>query len=156
MKSTAQRRREQNEHREGLAPMQWPDTVAASVRGEAAFELGTAASAARSEQHRSSASTAVDVLGAVNVLDAVDMVGAFSGLELPCRREPDLFFAESPEDLESAKALCRGCPARLACLAGAVERREPWGVWGGELFLRGEIVPRKRPRGRPRKTEVAA
>jgi WhiB family transcriptional regulator, redox-sensing transcriptional regulator len=29
-------------------------------------------------------------------------------------------------------------------------------VWGGEVFLRGEIVPFKRPRGRPRKTTVAA
>ena len=75
---------------------------------------------------------------------------------LPCTDDPELFFAESPEDLESAKALCAGCAARMACLAGALERREPWGVWGGELFLRGEIVPRKRPRGRPRKTDVAA
>jgi WhiB family redox-sensing transcriptional regulator len=76
--------------------------------------------------------------------------------QLPCTDDPELFFAESPEDLESAKALCVGCAARMACLAGALERREPWGVWGGELFLRGEIVPRKRPRGRPRKTDVAA
>ena len=76
--------------------------------------------------------------------------------ELPCMDDPELFFAESPEDVETAKALCVGCAARMACLSGAVERREPWGVWGGELFLRGEIVPRKRPRGRPRKSEVAA
>jgi WhiB family redox-sensing transcriptional regulator len=79
-----------------------------------------------------------------------------AGPDLPCTGDPELFFAESPQDVECAKALCRGCPARLACLSGAVERGEPWGVWGGELFLRGEIVPRKRPRGRPRKTEVAA
>ena len=78
------------------------------------------------------------------------------GLDLPCTEDPELFFAESPEDVEIAKGMCRDCPARLACLAGALERREPWGVWGGQLFLRGEIVPRKRPRGRPRKHEVAA
>ena len=41
-------------------------------------------------------------------------------------------------------------------VAGALERREPWGVWGGELFLQGVVIPRKRPRGRPRKNEVAA
>jgi WhiB family redox-sensing transcriptional regulator len=75
---------------------------------------------------------------------------------LPCMDDPDLFFAESPEDVETAKAMCQGCPVRLGCLAGALERREPWGVWGGQLFLRGEIVPRKRPRGRPRKSDVAA
>lgn len=76
--------------------------------------------------------------------------------DLPCTDDPELFFAESPEDVETAKALCGGCAARAVCLEGALERREPWGVWGGELFLRGGIVPRKRPRGRPRKTEVAA
>ena len=75
---------------------------------------------------------------------------------LPCREDPELFFAEAPEEVESAKALCAGCPMRASCLSGALERQEPWGVWGGELVLRGEVVPRKRPRGRPRKTEVAA
>jgi WhiB family transcriptional regulator, redox-sensing transcriptional regulator len=84
------------------------------------------------------------------------ITGIPSGRILPCTDDPDLFFAESPGDVECAKDLCRSCPARMACLAGALERREPWGVWGGELFLRGEIVPRKRPRGRPRKDEVAA
>ena len=81
------------------------------------------------------------------------------GLDLPCTQDPELFFAESPSDVEQAKAMCWGCRARRACLAGALERREPWGVWGGELLMRGAVVPRKRPRGRPRKsenTEVAA
>ncbi len=76
---------------------------------------------------------------------------------LPCRREdPELWFAEAPVDLELAKSFCAGCPLRAACLAGALERQEPWGVWGGELFERGAVIARKRPRGRPRKTEVAA
>ena len=79
-----------------------------------------------------------------------------AGSGLPCMKDPDLFFAESPQDVETAKAMCRGCAVRIACLAGALERQEPWGVWGGELFLRGVVVPRKRPRGRPPKTEVAA
>ena len=77
--------------------------------------------------------------------------------EIPCRREDaELWFAESPTDLELAKAFCADCPVRNACLAGALARREPWGVWGGEIFERGVVIPRKRPRGRPRKTEVAA
>ncbi|MCW2819372.1 MAG: WhiB family regulatory protein [Marmoricola sp.] len=71
---------------------------------------------------------------------------------LPCRvNDPELYFAESPSDVEEAKALCRDCPLRTDCLAGALERREPWGVWGGELFAAGVVIPRKRPRGRPRK-----
>jgi WhiB family redox-sensing transcriptional regulator len=71
---------------------------------------------------------------------------------LPCRRtDPELFFAEAPADVEEAKALCLDCPIREICLAGALERREPWGVWGGELFVQGVVVARKRPRGRPRK-----
>ncbi len=85
---------------------------------------------------------------------AANTVGA--GPEFPCADDPDLFFAESPDDVELAKSLCGGCQFRATCLAGAIERREPWGVWGGELFLRGEIVPRKRARGRPRKNDVAA
>ena len=80
----------------------------------------------------------------------------FGAVELPCWNEdPDLFFAESPADVEYAKALCEPCPIRARCLAGALARQEPWGVWGGELFVQGVVVPRKRPRGRPRK-EVAA
>lgn len=76
---------------------------------------------------------------------------------LPClENDPELFFAETPQDVEAAKALCVDCPVRAQCLAGALDRAEPWGVWGGELFLQGSVIPRKRPRGRPRKTEVAA
>jgi len=78
------------------------------------------------------------------------------GSELPCRQyDPDLWFADRPADLEVAKTLCGGCPLRVECLAGAVEREEPWGVWGGEIFERGAVVPRKRPRGRPRKEDAA-
>jgi WhiB family redox-sensing transcriptional regulator len=76
--------------------------------------------------------------------------------QLPCRvNDPELYFAESPGDVELAKALCLDCPVRAECLAGARERREPWGVWGGELFLQGAVIPRKRPRGRPRKDQSA-
>ncbi len=75
---------------------------------------------------------------------------------LPCRVEdPDLWFAETPAQLEEAKAFCGDCPVRSACLAGALARGEPWGVWGGEIFERGAVIPRKRPRGRPRKVVAA-
>ncbi|HEX2706274.1 MAG TPA: WhiB family transcriptional regulator [Candidatus Lustribacter sp.] len=80
-----------------------------------------------------------------------------SGADIPCRElDAELWFAERPDDVEHAKALCRTCPVRAECLAGALDRSEPWGVWGGELLVQGVIVPRKRPRGRPRKNDVAA
>jgi WhiB family transcriptional regulator, redox-sensing transcriptional regulator len=79
-----------------------------------------------------------------------------AGLNLPCRSgDADLWFAEAPADLERAKSLCGDCPIRTECLAGAVRRAEPWGVWGGEIFERGVVVPRKRPRGRPSKADLA-
>lgn len=72
---------------------------------------------------------------------------------LPCQRgEADMWFSELPDELEQAKARCRPCPLRTACLAGALERAEPCGVWGGEIFRQGAIIARKRPRGRPSKT----
>lgn len=76
--------------------------------------------------------------------------------DLPCWDAPDLWFAESPADVESAKASCGPCPLREQCLLGALSRREPWGVWGGQLFALGVVVARKRPRGRPRKHPVPA
>ncbi len=75
---------------------------------------------------------------------------------LPCREATDdLWFSESPSELEQAKRLCAACPARRACLAGALERREFAGVWGGEILDRGTVIARKRPRGRPSKADLA-
>jgi len=72
--------------------------------------------------------------------------------DLPCfDADPELFFADAPGEIEVAKALCVPCPLREQCLQGALERREPHGVWGGQLFIGGVVVARKRPRGRPRK-----
>jgi WhiB family redox-sensing transcriptional regulator len=128
-----------------MAPMQWRD---ATVGGAGATGLQAPGSVAERQEPDVSQLSQFAVAGPATTLPV--------GLDLPCTQDPELFFAESPEDVETAKAMCRGCRARLACLTGALERREPWGVWGGELLLRGAIVPRKRPRGRPRKTEVAA
>jgi WhiB family redox-sensing transcriptional regulator len=70
----------------------------------------------------------------------------------PCERfGPGLWFAERPADLELAKRLCKACPVQSACLAGACQRGEPHGVWGGEIFDHGVVISHKRPRGRPRK-----
>ena len=68
---------------------------------------------------------------------------------LPCGANAQLWFSEQVADLEQAKTACRSCPLRQACLAGALERAEPWGVWGGEIFENGAVIAQKRPRGRP-------
>lgn len=79
------------------------------------------------------------------------MYDALGDDRLPCQSDPELWFAERPEALEHAKRRCLGCPVRTLCLDGATSRRERWGVWGGELFVDGVVVERKRGRGRPRK-----
>jgi WhiB family redox-sensing transcriptional regulator len=63
----------------------------------------------------------------------------------------ELFFSEDIGDISRAKAFCAGCVVREACLGAAVSRREPWGVWGGELFVNGRVIAQKRKRGRPPK-----
>ena len=63
-----------------------------------------------------------------------------------------VFFSEELQDIAAAKALCATCPVMLECLEGAIERHEPWGVWGGQMFLNGKILATKRRRGRPPKT----
>jgi len=62
-----------------------------------------------------------------------------------------LFFSDIPLDTARAKAICSKCTLADDCLAGALDRAEPWGVWGGELVENGRIVANKRPRGRPPK-----
>jgi WhiB family redox-sensing transcriptional regulator len=75
--------------------------------------------------------------------------------EASCRDETggltDLFFSEQISDIVSARAICATCSLVTPCLEGALARREPWGVWGGQLFLNGKILAQKRRRGRPRK-----
>jgi WhiB family redox-sensing transcriptional regulator len=155
-----------------MAPMQWRDATVGGT-GATGFKAHGSVTARQepdvrqvfeqvgfvqtASQVRQVHEPAVSEVGEASQFAAAGSATALPvGLDLPCTQDPELFFAESPEDVETAKAMCRGCKARRACLTGALERREPWGVWGGELLMRGAIVPRKRPRGRPRKTEVAA
>lgn len=78
---------------------------------------------------------------------------------VPCRTyDADLWFAEDQVSTDQAQVLCQRCPLQAACLSEALARQEPCGVWGGELFERGQIVAAHKPKGRPRKDadEVAA
>jgi len=62
-----------------------------------------------------------------------------------------LFFSDHVLDIARAKAICARCGLRESCLRDALDREEPWGVWGGELLSMGRIVANKRPGGRPPK-----
>lgn len=52
-----------------------------------------------------------------------------------CRdADPNIFFPEkgaTKAAVREAKAVCRACPVKAECLAGALERREMYGIWGG-------------------------
>jgi len=63
----------------------------------------------------------------------------------------DLFFSDEISDIIEAKRICATCPVAEPCLEGALQRREPWGVWGGQLLLNGRVLAQKRKRGRPPK-----
>ncbi|MFM7542667.1 MAG: WhiB family transcriptional regulator [Actinomycetales bacterium] len=78
-------------------------------------------------------------------------------ISLPCHdSDPELFFSENNEEISLAKSLCGGCPVKRECLAGALSRQEPCGVWGGELFEDGQVIAKRRTPGRPRLSELAA
>ena len=62
-----------------------------------------------------------------------------------------LFFSEELQDIAAAKRICAECPVMAECLEGALDRREPWGVWGGQLIANGRVLATKRRRGRPPK-----
>lgn len=61
-----------------------------------------------------------------------------------------LFFSDDALDLARAKAICGKCGLADTCRQAAIDRAEPWGVWGGVLIENGRAV-NKRPRGRPPK-----
>jgi WhiB family redox-sensing transcriptional regulator len=62
-----------------------------------------------------------------------------------------LFFSDDEFDIARAKAICSKCGLADACLTDALDRAEPFGVWGGSLLVDGVIVEVKRGRGRPPK-----
>ena len=70
--------------------------------------------------------------------------------QVPCASSPELWFSPRPADVVAAQESCRRCPAQSACLQGALQRQEPWGVWGGEVLEAGRVIPRKPGRGRRR------
>ena len=55
-----------------------------------------------------------------------------TGAGTPCAQNPDLWFSSIAADQARAARLCGPCPLRYPCALGARQRRERYGVWGGE------------------------
>ena len=62
-----------------------------------------------------------------------------------CRAlDPELFFPETANDEDAAKAVCAGCPVRIACLEHALAASEPYGIWGGLTLRERRLLRRVR------------
>jgi WhiB family transcriptional regulator, redox-sensing transcriptional regulator len=96
--------------------------------------------------------------GMSQLLDALrhpddDVVAKSARCSDPRSTYSELFFSEDPRDAARAKAICARCTVKTICLDRAIQRAEPYGVWGGEFVVEGKVVDVRRTRGRPpRKT----
>jgi WhiB family redox-sensing transcriptional regulator len=45
--------------------------------------------------------------------------------------DPEIFFPDKGESAAPAKRVCRACEVRPECLQDALDRNEPFGIWGG-------------------------
>lgn len=83
----------------------------------------------------------------MSATEGPDVLAAAGCAGLP----PAWFFPEREAGQDNhgdqAKAACRVCPVREACLEGAVERNEPAGIWGGAGEARRRQL--RKVRGRP-------
>jgi WhiB family redox-sensing transcriptional regulator len=72
--------------------------------------------------------------------------------------DPDLFFpigttGAAETQIDAAKRICHGCPARMPCLAWALDHAVSSGVWGGTTeeerrALRADLLRRADRRAR--------
>jgi WhiB family redox-sensing transcriptional regulator len=78
-------------------------------------------------------------------------------VEASCQAvDPDVFFPDRPSDAgEAAKAICRGCPVRTACLEFALAARLDHGVWGGLNEMERRSLRRSRQRKARREATAA-
>ncbi len=61
-----------------------------------------------------------------------------------CKGMGDALFPQ-PGDQSRARAVCRDCPVRLACLAEALDNRIEYGVWGGTTERERRSMLRRYP-----------
>lgn len=67
-------------------------------------------------------------------------LGACRGLD------PEIFFPETDDESDVAKAICDECDVRIACLEHALASREKVGVWGGTTERERRRIVRQRRR----------
>lgn len=60
--------------------------------------------------------------------------------------DPDLFFPEygEPEKVQAAQRICAHCPVSRLCLKYALDRREPYGIFGGKTPQQRTYILKKR------------
>jgi WhiB family redox-sensing transcriptional regulator len=66
--------------------------------------------------------------------------GACRGLD------PGIFYPDTDEEADEAKAVCAECGVRVACLEHALTIREKQGVWGGATERERRRIIRQRRR----------
>jgi WhiB family transcriptional regulator, redox-sensing transcriptional regulator len=73
-------------------------------------------------------------------------VMAWRGLGACRGLDPGVFYPETDEEAEVAKAVCGECDVRLTCLEHALAHREKQGVWGGATERERRRIIRQRRR----------
>lgn len=62
-------------------------------------------------------------------------------MSYPCDQDPDLWFDTKVENRRKAQRACMDCHIIDQCRAGAIERDELHGVWGGMDFTSERTRP---------------
>ena len=74
----------------------------------------------------------------------LDLLGPWAHFASWRSLDPDLFFPETANDEDAAKAVCASCPVREACLDHALTASEPYGIWGGLTLRERRMLRRSR------------
>lgn len=87
----------------------------------------------------------MSTVGDRDVRDRIDAMvwrdrGACRGLD------PGVFYPDTDDDADMAKAVCAECDVRLTCLEYALSHREKQGVWGGATERERRRIIRQRRR----------
>jgi WhiB family redox-sensing transcriptional regulator len=82
---------------------------------------------------------AMDLFG----VDVPEGVLSWQEKALCTQTNPDSFFPEKGESAQEAKRVCRSCEVRSECLKYALDKDEPYGIWGGLSELERRRVRRQ-------------